>query len=74
MVTELEVADYLQDWFERKTCDGFNIMPRYIPGEASHQMQQALIPNPSFLSRRPSAQALGQTGFASTTLVATITP
>jgi FMN-dependent oxidoreductase (nitrilotriacetate monooxygenase family) len=27
-----QVADYLQDWFERETCDGFNIMPPYIPG------------------------------------------
>jgi len=27
-----QIADYLQDWFERETCDGFNIMPPYIPG------------------------------------------
>jgi alkanesulfonate monooxygenase len=27
-----QVADYLQDWFEREACDGFNLMPPYIPG------------------------------------------
>lgn len=27
-----QVADYMQDWFEREACDGFNIMPPYIPG------------------------------------------
>lgn len=27
-----QVADYMQDWFERDGCDGFTIMPPYIPG------------------------------------------
>ena len=27
-----QVADHMQDWFEREICDGFNLMPPYIPG------------------------------------------
>ena len=27
-----QIADHMQDWFEREACDGFNIMPPYIPG------------------------------------------
>ena len=27
-----QVADYMQEWFEQEACDGFNIMPPYIPG------------------------------------------
>ena len=27
-----QIADYLEDWFEREACDGFTIMPPYIPG------------------------------------------
>ena len=26
------IADYMQEWFEAEACDGFNIMPAYIPG------------------------------------------
>jgi len=27
-----QVADYMQDWFEKEACDGFTILPAYIPG------------------------------------------
>ncbi len=27
-----EVADYMEEWFVKGACDGFNIMPPYIPG------------------------------------------
>jgi len=26
------VADYMQEWFEAGACDGFTVMPPYIPG------------------------------------------
>jgi alkanesulfonate monooxygenase SsuD/methylene tetrahydromethanopterin reductase-like flavin-dependent oxidoreductase (luciferase family) len=26
------IADYMQEWFEAEACDGFTIMPAYIPG------------------------------------------
>lgn len=26
------IADTLQDWFEARACDGFNILPAYFPG------------------------------------------
>ena len=31
-VSSAEIADYLEDWFEHGACDGFTIMPPYIPG------------------------------------------
>jgi len=27
-----QVADYMQDWFDKRACDGFTVMPPYIPG------------------------------------------
>jgi FMN-dependent oxidoreductase (nitrilotriacetate monooxygenase family) len=27
-----KVADYMQEWFEKGACDGFCVMPPYIPG------------------------------------------
>ena len=30
--TPAEVADYMEDWFSKGACDGFTIMPPYIPG------------------------------------------
>jgi FMN-dependent oxidoreductase (nitrilotriacetate monooxygenase family) len=27
-----QVADHIQQWFEEGACDGFNIMPPYLPG------------------------------------------
>lgn len=29
--TPVQVADFLQEWFREKACDGFNIMPPYLP-------------------------------------------
>jgi N-acetyl-S-(2-succino)cysteine monooxygenase len=26
------IADYMQDWFEQRACDGFCVMPPYMPG------------------------------------------
>jgi alkanesulfonate monooxygenase len=26
------IADYLQEWFDAGACDGFNVMPPYLPG------------------------------------------
>jgi alkanesulfonate monooxygenase len=30
--TPAQVADYMEDWFSKEACDGFTIMPPYIPG------------------------------------------
>ena len=30
--TPKQIADYLEHWFEGEACDGFTIMPPYIPG------------------------------------------
>ena len=30
--TPAEVADYMEEWFSKEACDGFTIMPPYIPG------------------------------------------
>jgi alkanesulfonate monooxygenase len=30
--TPAEVADYMEEWFTKEACDGFTIMPPYIPG------------------------------------------
>ena len=27
-----QVADYMEEWFVKGACDGFNVMPPYIPG------------------------------------------
>ena len=27
-----QVADYMEEWFVKSACDGFNVMPPYIPG------------------------------------------
>jgi alkanesulfonate monooxygenase SsuD/methylene tetrahydromethanopterin reductase-like flavin-dependent oxidoreductase (luciferase family) len=26
------IADYMEDWFRKDGCDGFNIMPPFLPG------------------------------------------
>jgi len=28
----VQVADYMQDWYENHACDGFTVMPPYLPG------------------------------------------
>ena len=30
--TPAQVADYMEDWFGKERCDGFTVMPPYIPG------------------------------------------
>ena len=30
--TPEQVADYMEDWFSKEACDGFTVMPPYIPG------------------------------------------
>jgi alkanesulfonate monooxygenase len=27
-----EIADHMEEWFKRDGCDGFNVMPPYLPG------------------------------------------
>jgi hypothetical protein len=27
-----QIADHMEDWFLDNACDGFNIMPPYLPG------------------------------------------
>jgi alkanesulfonate monooxygenase SsuD/methylene tetrahydromethanopterin reductase-like flavin-dependent oxidoreductase (luciferase family) len=27
-----QIADHMEDWFLDEACDGFNIMPPYLPG------------------------------------------
>ena len=27
-----QVADIMEDWFRKDACDGFNVMPPYLPG------------------------------------------
>lgn len=55
-----QVADHMQDWFERDTCDGFNILPPYIPG-ALDDFCELVIPE---LQRR----GLFRTEYEGTTL------
>jgi alkanesulfonate monooxygenase SsuD/methylene tetrahydromethanopterin reductase-like flavin-dependent oxidoreductase (luciferase family) len=30
--TPVQIADQLEEWFTQGACDGFNIMPPYLPG------------------------------------------
>jgi alkanesulfonate monooxygenase SsuD/methylene tetrahydromethanopterin reductase-like flavin-dependent oxidoreductase (luciferase family) len=30
--TPAQIADSFEEWFEKEACDGFNIMPPYLPG------------------------------------------
>ena len=30
--TPVEIADRMQEWFEGRAADGFNVMPPYFPG------------------------------------------
>jgi FMN-dependent oxidoreductase (nitrilotriacetate monooxygenase family) len=30
--TPVQLADVLQEWFEARACDGFNVLPPYFPG------------------------------------------
>ncbi len=50
--TPSDVADLMQDWFEARACDGWNIMPPYMPGPAIEAFEW-LVPE---LQRRGIAQ------------------
>ncbi|SNB74801.1 alkanesulfonate monooxygenase [Arboricoccus pini] len=50
--TASDVADRMQDWFEGEACDGFNLMPAWLPGAAFDLFDQ-LVPE---LQRRGLAQ------------------
>jgi alkanesulfonate monooxygenase len=30
--TPAQVADYMEEWFRKNGCDGFNLMPPFLPG------------------------------------------
>jgi alkanesulfonate monooxygenase SsuD/methylene tetrahydromethanopterin reductase-like flavin-dependent oxidoreductase (luciferase family) len=32
--TPSDIADFMQEWFEARACDGFNITPATLPGGA----------------------------------------
>jgi len=37
-----QVADYMQEWYEAKACDGFTVMPAYIPGALDDFCEMAI--------------------------------
>jgi alkanesulfonate monooxygenase len=41
--TAKDVADLMQDWFENRACDGFNIMPAFMPKPA-YEAFEWLVP------------------------------
>jgi FMN-dependent oxidoreductase (nitrilotriacetate monooxygenase family) len=41
--TPAEVADLMEDWFTAYACDGFNIMPPFLP-EPAHEAFEWLVP------------------------------
>ena len=41
--TPADVADLMEDWFTARACDGFNLMPPYLPGPA-FEMLDTLVP------------------------------
>jgi alkanesulfonate monooxygenase len=41
--TPSEVADLMEDWFTAYACDGFNIMPPFLP-EPAHEAFEWLVP------------------------------
>jgi alkanesulfonate monooxygenase len=50
--TPADVADVMQDWFENGACDGWNLIPPYLPGPAIECLEW-LVPE---LQRRGLAQ------------------
>jgi hypothetical protein len=38
-----QIADHMEDWFRDEACDGFNIMPPYLPG-AFNDFVELVIP------------------------------
>jgi alkanesulfonate monooxygenase len=37
--TPAEVADHMEDWFDARGCDGFNIMPAFLPDPATEAFE-----------------------------------
>ncbi len=37
--TAAEVADLMEDWFTRPRCDGFNLMPAFMPAPAFEALE-----------------------------------
>ncbi|MDE2515881.1 MAG: LLM class flavin-dependent oxidoreductase [Rhodospirillales bacterium] len=50
--TPADIADVMQDWFEARGCDGWNLMPPYLPDPAT-EVFEWLVPE---LQRRGLAQ------------------
>jgi FMN-dependent oxidoreductase (nitrilotriacetate monooxygenase family) len=50
--TPADIADVMEDWFSSSACDGFNIMPPFMPGPAIEAFE-LLVPE---LQRRGLAQ------------------
>jgi N-acetyl-S-(2-succino)cysteine monooxygenase len=50
--TPADIADIMQDWFESRGCDGWNVMPAFLPGPAT-EIFEWLVPE---LQRRGVAQ------------------
>ncbi|WP_028549437.1 LLM class flavin-dependent oxidoreductase [Paenibacillus sp. UNC451MF] len=40
--TPIQIADQLQSWFHANACDGFNIMPPYLPGGLEEFVDQVI--------------------------------
>jgi alkanesulfonate monooxygenase len=41
--TPADIADLMEDWFTGRACDGFNIMPPFLP-EPAHEAFAWLVP------------------------------
>ncbi|HEY8578888.1 MAG TPA: LLM class flavin-dependent oxidoreductase [Beijerinckiaceae bacterium] len=46
--TASQIADVMQDWFRSYACDGFNIMPPYLPGSLEEFVDKVI---PELLTR-----------------------
>lgn len=62
--TPEQVADRIQDWFNDRACDGFNLIPPFMPGGSDAALDE-LVPE---LQRR----GLAQTEYTGTTLRETL--
>jgi alkanesulfonate monooxygenase SsuD/methylene tetrahydromethanopterin reductase-like flavin-dependent oxidoreductase (luciferase family) len=58
--TPSQVADFMQEWFASRACDGFNLMPAYLPDSLDDVVGQVI---PELQSR-----GLFRTAYEGTTL------
>jgi alkanesulfonate monooxygenase len=58
--TPVQIADYMQTWFENGAADGFNVMPPYLPG-ALNDFVDLVIPE-------LQSRGIFRTGYEGTTL------